>query len=111
MKRVPISLLAACLALAALFAGPAVARVRHHHHAPTASHGATRSHGSRRRRAGAARRGRRASARAGHASLGLHHRGVMARSFDHRLRRRAALCESVMIHRHWRTRCRGESGA
>ncbi|HEV2363509.1 MAG TPA: hypothetical protein VGS12_04845 [Caulobacteraceae bacterium] len=91
---VPSLVAAVVLALASFSAAPACAHVHHHHH---------RAAGVRHHRHAAAVR-RHHHRRAQVARAGRTGREKVT-AVAHR---RAALCDTVMVHRRWRTVCRGE---
>jgi hypothetical protein len=94
------ALAAAVLCAALGLAAPvAQAKVHHHHrHAAAAAGHRPRHHAGRHGLGHVATHGRH----------GLHgRRGVHGRPAFESHRRRAALCQSVMIRRHWVQRCRG----
>jgi hypothetical protein len=82
----PVAILAAVAV--ALAPGAAGARTHHHHHGQIASH----------------RRGHH-----GHKLAKATQGGArVEKAADRHVRRHAALCETVMVHRRWVTHCRGE---
>jgi hypothetical protein len=110
---IKVAIAAACAAAAvALVADPAAARVHHHHHPAQARIRHGRAHEM------AAESARRHGLRGREAEKTLvsHHVRrhaapveVATRTADHPSHRHAALCETVMVHGHWTTRCRGET--
>jgi hypothetical protein len=114
MTSINILAAAASAAALALVADPACARVHHHHHQVAQTH--TRHGRSQHELTADSARRHGLRGREAEKTLVSHHgrrRGapveVATRTADHAAHRRAALCETLMVHGRSTTHCRGET--